>query len=603
MEQGELFLRGENFMRRSNDQVSVSLSGVTLGLVSQSEAEILARLPSGIEPGTYRLVVIRSGPVPGADAMDVTLGAAGPAGPEGQVGPQGPMGDTGPQGLPGIQGPPGEDGKDGEPGPVGPEGLVWRGAWAEAAAYASDDAVQFEGSSWVATRENTAVPPAAGADWSLLASKGDPGETGERGERGSQGPQGVKGDQGDRGEQGSPGTPGILPVLSCPPGNALGGITATGAPYCFPVALPAPLPPDALDSSGDVGRFPSVTIGGDGLPLVSYYDATNGDLKVAHCTDVACASAQITTVDGTAGVDVGQYTSITTGSDGLGLISYYDVTNGDLKVAHCSDPDCSNATITRLDADGDVGQSGSITRGADGFGLISYRDLTNKDLKVAHCQNADCTSVQLTTLDAAGSVGLCTAITRGADGLGLISYCADGVLEIRVAHCSDTPCTTATITTVKTSGEGLGGSEYTSIAVGGDGLGLMSFSSGLFPIAPHAAHCENAACTNVFKEPLVSVTGLLTVQGAITIGADGFGLMVYQEPAYPDGRGPLHAVHCAGPRCSSRDDGDSSRSRIPETDNARGGVSVTIGSDGLPLIVFYDGVLKVVHCRDRACLI
>jgi hypothetical protein len=29
----------------------------------------------------------------------------------------------------------------------------------------------------------------------------------------------------------------------------------------------------------------------------------------------------------------GQYTSITTGADGLGLISYWDTTNVDLKVA------------------------------------------------------------------------------------------------------------------------------------------------------------------------------------------------------------------------------------------------------------------------------
>jgi hypothetical protein len=44
-------------------------------------------------------------------------------------------------------------------------------------------------------------------------------------------------------------------------------------------------------------------------------------------------------------------TSVTIGADGLGLISYYDVTNGDLKVAHCSDAACSSAIITTLDSE------------------------------------------------------------------------------------------------------------------------------------------------------------------------------------------------------------------------------------------------------------
>jgi len=81
-----------------------------------------------------------------------------------------------------------------------------------------------------------------------------------------------------------------------------------------------------------------VTIGTDGLGLISYYDATNGDLKVAHCSNSACTAATLTTVD-RAG-NVGQYSSVTIGTDGLGLISYYDATNGDLKVAHCSDLFC-----------------------------------------------------------------------------------------------------------------------------------------------------------------------------------------------------------------------------------------------------------------------
>jgi hypothetical protein len=93
-----------------------------------------------------------------------------------------------------------------------------------------------------------------------------------------------------------------------------------------------------VDGTGDVGRYSSVTIGADGLPLVSYYDVTNGDLKVAHCVDVACSSATRATVDQVD--DVGQYSSVTIGTDGLALISYYDVTNGDLKVAHCSNIVC-----------------------------------------------------------------------------------------------------------------------------------------------------------------------------------------------------------------------------------------------------------------------
>jgi hypothetical protein len=87
---------------------------------------------------------------------------------------------------------------------------------------------------------------------------------------------------------------------------------------------------------------------------------------------------------------VGLDTSVTIGADGLGLISYYDSTNSDLKVAHCSDTNCTAATITTLDSTGVVGLGTSVTIGADGLGLISYRDATNDDLKVAHCENAFC---------------------------------------------------------------------------------------------------------------------------------------------------------------------------------------------------------------------
>ena len=134
-----------------------------------------------------------------------------------------------------------------------------------------------------------------------------------------------------------------------------------------------------------------MAVGADGLGLIGYWDLTNNDLKVAHCSNLACTAATATTLD-SAG-DVGEYTSVAVGADGLGLIGYYDSTNGDLKVAHCSNTVCTAATATALDSTGDVGWYTSVTVGTDGFGLISYREpdlLNGGGLKVAHCTLAGC---------------------------------------------------------------------------------------------------------------------------------------------------------------------------------------------------------------------
>jgi hypothetical protein len=37
-----------------------------------------------------------------------------------------------------------------------------------------------------------------------------------------------------------------------------------------------------LDSASYVGQYTSIAIGADGLGLISYYDSTNEDLKAAH---------------------------------------------------------------------------------------------------------------------------------------------------------------------------------------------------------------------------------------------------------------------------------------------------------------------------------
>ena len=136
----------------------------------------------------------------------VVTACAGQEGSSGTAGTQGPQGVTGPQGVAGATGP---------QGPAGTRGANWAGGWSALTRYQADDSVDHLGSSYVAVVAPVLGLPPPGADWQLIAARGDTGD---------QGPQGLKGDTGD---QGLPGF-GSVVLLETGAGLAGGPISTTG---------------------------------------------------------------------------------------------------------------------------------------------------------------------------------------------------------------------------------------------------------------------------------------------------------------------------------------------------------------------------------------
>ncbi len=267
-----------------------------------------------------------------------------------------------------------------------------------------------------------------------------------------------------------------------------------------------------LDAAARVDDVSPVAIGGDGLPLIAYQDTTSSTstkIKVAHCQNLTCSMATLNTVD-TVLPDNGEsggysQVGLATGHHGLGLLSYYDGgANQMVKVAACTNLDCSASVKTVVDrrpaaADGLHGGWSSVAFGIDGLALISYNakytvtaGTASSDLRIAHCQNVQCTASTIVTADTVGNVGWHTSMAVGGDGLGVVSYHDIRNRDLKMAHCTNLACSAATAVAVD-SFDDVG--NRSSVAIGPDGLPLISYiGPGIIGVALRVVQCGNSDC-------------------------------------------------------------------------------------------------------------
>jgi hypothetical protein len=381
---------------------------------------------------------------------------------------------------------------------------------------------------------------------------------------------------------------------TCPVGQAVSAVNADGSVACVTFSASPTHSISNLVISQSIGQGTAIAIGSDGLGVIAYFDTytypvVTPDLSVFHCSNVNCTDGVIHVID--SAVMFEDFVSIAIGMDGYPLIAYYDVINSDLKVAHCDDVECSSSTFRTLDPTGDVGLHLSLTIGGDGLGLMSYYNATNGNLKVAHCNDTACTNATITPLDQTDDIGMATSIVKGTDGFGLISYYDNTNKNLKVAHCVNALCTSADIATLDSTGD-VGA--MTSITIGADGLGLISYydyTNGNLK----AAHCSNIQCSSASTATL-DTEGNVGQFISITKGVDGLGMISYQDQSSND----LKVAHCDNTLCSS-----ATINTLDSNGNVGWSTSIAIGADRLPLIASIDlnnNLLKAAHCSNELCI-
>ncbi len=156
---------------------------------------------------------------------------------------------------------------------------------------------------------------------------------------------------------------------------------------------------EVVESRDNVGEYLWLALDDEGVPHMSYYNRTRGELRYAVRGAGGVWSTR--TIDGRgAGENVGAYTSMDFDTSGYQHIAYYDWANRDLEHAWRDGDGWHTSTI---DSVGEVGRYTNLRIDASGTLHVIYYDELDGDLEYARNEGS---GWSLDTVDSVGIVGV-----------------------------------------------------------------------------------------------------------------------------------------------------------------------------------------------------
>lgn len=276
--------------------------------------------------------------------------------------------------------------------------------------------------------------------------------------------------------------------------------------------------PVTVDASAGRGLFTSLALDGEDNPVITYYESVVGDLLLLRCNDPACSGGDDLSVTLDSTGDVGPFSSVALDRSGSPVVSYYDLSNGDLRLMRCNDPGCSGGddVPVTLDSAGDVGHSNQLVLDASGHPILSYTDVSSQQLRFLRCNDPACSGGDdvPVTLDIGGTIPGAPSLVLDTSGNPVIAHPDYTNGGVRLFRCDDPACSGGGEVSMLVDPNDGSDVEASSLALDATDNPVMTYAGGLRR-SLRLLRCNDPVCAGDEAGPIATIS-LADGQGAST---------------------------------------------------------------------------------------